>query len=252
MSEAPPTYSFTGFEERDDRVVQHIPLVYHVIGRLSLRLPAGLDMEDLVEAGLVGLMLAANAFNPARQVAFKTFAYACVKGAILDEIRRHDVLSRGEREKLRRLGRAEAEFRRRHGRKPSPEELARELGICEAVLDSLLLSLRTSAVVSLERPVGAHQVERLPPSRAPDPRLEAELEEEKERLGSAIQDLPEVERKVILLYYLEGLMLREIGAILGVSESRVSQIHSRALYRLGEIVRGIEEGESSGRGPEER
>jgi RNA polymerase sigma factor FliA len=238
MTEAAPGYSSAAWQERDHRIIEHIPLVYHVIGRLSLRVPQGLDTEDLVEAGLVGLVLAGNGFNPARQVAFKTFAYACIKGAILDEIRRHDILSRGEREKLRRLTHAEAELRRAHGRQPTPEELAERLGIGESELDALLLLLRTSVVASLEDgSASSPRTVDVLDARSPDPCAEAAREEEKDRLAGAIRHLPDAERKVVLLYYVEGLMLREIGAILGVTESRVSQIHSRALYRLGEIVR---------------
>src|SRR5262249_33984500 len=125
------------------------------------------------------------------------------------------------------------------GRQPSPEELAEKLGIAEAELDGLLLALRTSVVTSLEQALpsaGRAGVDILD-ARAPDPVAEASREEEKTRLAEAIRNLPDVERKVVLLYHLEGLMLKEIGAILGVTESRVSQIHSRALYRLGEIVR---------------
>ncbi|MBI1849951.1 MAG: FliA/WhiG family RNA polymerase sigma factor [Planctomycetes bacterium] len=253
MTDTAPGYSSAAWQERDHRIIEHIPLVYHVIGRLSLRVPVGLDTEDLVEAGLVGLVLASNSFNPGRGVAFKTFAYACIKGAILDEIRRHDVLSRGEREKLRRLTRAEADIRRASGRQPTPEELAEKLGIPEAELDSLLLVLRTSAVTSLEQSSATSRPVDIFDTRAPDPCAEASLEEEKDRLATAIRNLPDGERKVVLLYYVEGLMLREIGAILGVSESRVSQIHSRALYRLGEIVRPAsdaeaDDGDSSGNG----
>jgi RNA polymerase sigma factor FliA len=217
--------------ERDRLVLEHIPLLRHVVGRMAI--PSGLEREDLESFGMLGLIAAADSWEPSRGLQFSTYAFPKIRGAILDELRKQDFLPRGRRERLRDLDRAVARFEQAHGVAPAPEEIAAELGIEVDEVDEILASARITNELSLdaeggESPLGAL----LSDPRSEDPIGSAEWNEMKALLVGAIHALGEQERTVITLYYGEELLLREISEILGVTESRVSQIHSRALYRM--------------------
>lgn len=232
---AEETKDIAANEERDRRVLDYLPLVRYVVGRLSIELPQSIDRDDLYSYGVIGLLHAATTYDPSRGVAFKTHAFIHIRGAILDELRKLDFLPRTRRDKVKRVDAAIAELQQKLGRAPMPEELADKLGIEECEVDELLLTSRTANLLSLEEgskaiPIG------IACSKTEDPLESVGMEEAKRVLADAIASLPEVERRVIVLYYSEGLLLKEIGEVLGVTESRVSQIHSRAIFRLNRVL----------------
>lgn len=234
-------------QERDRLVEKFLPLVRYVAARLPVTMPAALNREDFYSIGVMGLMHAANTYDPSRGASFKTFAYTAIRGAILDEIRRHDPVPRSRRDRLRRIERAAADLQAELDRAPTLEELADRLDVSAESLDDDLLALHTCKILSLDE--GASTAEEstsslgntLASPEANDPRDRAEMQEQIERLSAAIAKLPKFDRDVVILYHYENLYLKEIGEILGVSESRVSQILSRAMARLRLYMKDGEE-----------
>ncbi len=225
-------------EERDRYVEQFLPLVRYVIARLPVTMPATLSREDFYSVGVMGLMHAAATFDPNRGASFKTFAYTAIRGAILDEIRKHDPVPRSRRDRLRRIERATGALRAKLNRQPTLEEVSEVLGVPVAELDEDLLALHTCKTLSLDdhKPSadgdGTTLGQTLVMHDAIDPGDQVSHSEQIERLAKAIAELPEADRNVIVLYHYENLYLKEIGEILGVTESRVSQILTRATARL--------------------
>lgn len=227
-----------GDAEREALILDHLPLLHHIVGRLALELPPRTDRDDLLGYGMVGLVEAADAFDPTRGLKFSTFAYTRIRGAILDELRRMDFLPRGRRERVRELDRAVRLLEQRLGAPPTPEAIAEHLGCTLDEVDEILASARSAGIVSLEDGGPSEELfGLLADPKCDDPVGSAEFEELKELLVRAIAGLPEQERTVITLYYAEGLLLKEIGELLSVTESRASQVHSRALYRLNRELR---------------
>jgi RNA polymerase sigma factor for flagellar operon FliA len=218
--------------DREKLILDHVPLLRHIVGRMALDLPASVERDDLYGWGMLGLIGAADTWEAARGLKFSTFAFPRIRGAILDELRRADFLPRGRREKVRELERAVSACEQAHGVAPSPERIAREMGASLDEVDEILLSARSAATASLDDGPGTELLGLLADPRCDDPQGSAEWEEMRRLLVAAIGDLPEQDKTVITLYYGEELYLREIAEVLGVTESRVSQIHSRALYRL--------------------
>lgn len=222
--------------DRDRLVEQYLPLVRYVVARLPLSLPASLDRDDFYSVGVMGLLHAAATFDPARGASFKTFAYTAIRGAILDEVRKHDPVPRNRRDRLRRMERTNAALHAELDREPTPAELAAAMGCSEQDLDDDLQALHTARVLSLDdargddHDNGLHQQLHAPD--APDPGELADDRERRDRLAKAIVELPATERHVVVLYFHEHLYLKEIGRVLGVTESRVSQILTRATERL--------------------
>jgi RNA polymerase sigma factor for flagellar operon FliA len=234
MAELDPVNS----AEREDRnflVLEHIPLLRHIVGRMLV--PGGLDRDDLYGFGMLGLIAAADSFEPERGLEFSTYAYPKIRGAILDEVRRSDFLPRGWRERVRALDRVVAQLEQENGIAPTPEELAERMGVAVDEVDETLASARGATEVSLDEEWSSSQLSALlSDPRSEDPVGSAEWLELKQLLVEFIQALPEQEKTVITLYYGESLLLRDISQVLGVTESRVSQIHSRALYRLNRAL----------------
>lgn len=226
-------------EERDTLIVEHIPLLKHIVGRMCFDVPGGLDRDDLYGFGMLGLIAAADSWEPQRGLKFSTYAYAKIRGAILDELRREDFLPRGRRERVRDLDAVVARMEQENGTPPTPEEIATALGVSNQGVDEILLSASSALQVSLDDGPTEHLRSMLRDPRSADPAGSAEWEEMKTLLVQAIGDLPAQEQTVITLYYGEELLLREISQILEVTESRVSQIHSRALYRLNRTVSAL-------------
>ncbi len=225
--------------ERDLLVEGYLPLIRHVVARLPVSRPTFLDIDDLHGAGVLGLIRAAETWHPNGGASFKTFAYTAIRGAVLDELRHHDPVPRARRARLRDFDEAADALRSTLDRAPSLEEIAAALGLSPAELDEDLELAHRCRTTSLD----AHGIDDdldPAPSRAAllidedaiDPCAAAVDVERTERVAIALAELPEQERRVVVLYHLEGLYLKEIGELLGVTESRISQILSRALARL--------------------
>ena len=238
-------------ERRNALIEEYLPLVGHVLGRLTIHLPATLDREDLFETGVLGLMNAAATFNPSKGAIFKTHAFTTIRGAILDEIRKHDPVPRSRRDRVKEVAEAERKLHERLHRAPTAEEIAVEAGLAVEQVEESLVNAHGAAVLSIDEASSksgdtgeSRLVQMLATPKSDDPADRAATAELKERLASAIHKLPERERRVIVLYYAEELRQKEIGAVLGVTESRVSQLHARALLALNRAVLGREATES--------
>ncbi|MCP3914781.1 MAG: FliA/WhiG family RNA polymerase sigma factor [bacterium] len=222
--------------DRDHLILEHIPLLKHIVGRMWLDVPGGMDREDLYGHGMVGLVMAADSWEKSRGLKFSTYAYTKIRGAILDELRRTDFLPRGRRERVRELEAAIHRCEQERGVPPTPEELANELGVDLGEIDRILLSAASANQTSLNDGPSEQLGALLSDPKSTDPVGSAEWTEMRGVLADTIAELPDSEQTVITLYYAEELLLRDIAEILGVTESRVSQIHSRAIYRLNRVL----------------
>jgi RNA polymerase sigma factor FliA len=225
---------------RERLVVAYAPLVKFVAGRMASGLPSHVEESDLISYGLIGLIGAIERFDPEREIKFETFAVARIKGAILDELRSLDWVPRSVRARAREVERAHAALEAELQRAPTDEEMAAELETTVDGFQDALLEIANSSVLALDDlwmfadPEGGQisVLDTIHDPNAVDPEIEAQASEVKDRLADAIESLPERERLVIALYYYENLTLREIGEVLGVTESRVSQLHTKAVLGL--------------------
>jgi RNA polymerase sigma factor for flagellar operon FliA len=224
---------------RNELILANLPLVRFVLGRLPISPPPGLSHEDLLGVGVIALLRAIEAFDPARGNAFTTFGVPRIRGAILDELRAHDILPRTVRERAAVIERVTAEARNEGRPAPSIEELAASTGLSADQVQETMSALSLRSLLSLEAachtaPGGREEriLEAAADRQTATP-LGALLTKERDRLlAQAIAELPEPERRIVVLYYRHGLMLSEIAKVLGVTKSRISQLHSRALFRL--------------------
>jgi len=226
-------------EVRDRLILTYAPLVKFVAGRVGASLPSHVDEQDLVSYGLLGLIGAIERFDPDREIKFETFAMARIRGAIIDELRSLDWVPRSVRTRARQIERAIAALEKELMRAPTDEEIAKKLGITSTELEDSLTEISRTSVAALDElwsPTGGGDqialIDTIEDEFGPDPELSLEQSEVKEALAEAISDLPEREKLVVTLYYYEELTLREIGEVLGVTESRVSQLHTKAVLRL--------------------
>ncbi|MFT4710120.1 MAG: RNA polymerase sigma factor for flagellar operon FliA [Bacteroidia bacterium] len=225
-------------EARDQLIVDHMPLLHHIVNQLFVDIPGGSDREDLEGYAMLGLIGAADSFDLGRGLKFSTFAYPRIRGAVLDELRRMDFLPRGRRDRLKELDRFVQKFEQVELRPPSPEEISKGMDIDEEDVDTILQSARAAMRTSLDDGPSETLGSLVEDPRCESPESSVEWAETREFLTRAIQSLPEREQSVITLYYAEDLLLKDIADILEVTESRVSQIHSRALYRLNTYMEG--------------
>ncbi len=224
---------------RDRLILTYAPLVKYVAGRLASGLPAHVDDDDLVSYGLLGLIGAIERYDPDRDVKFETYAITRIKGSIIDELRALDWVPRSVRSRARDIERTIAELESRLGRAPSDEEIAGRLGLSQDELDESLSDISRTSIAALDElwtvSAGGDQIsliDTIEDAQGPDPISALASTEMREAIGEAISGLPEREKLVITLYYYEELTLREIGEVLGVTESRISQLHTKAVLRL--------------------
>lgn len=230
---------------RERLVLNYIGLVKTVIGRLSVRRLPGTEYDDLVSNGIIGLMDAIDRFDPSKGARFEVYAAARIRGAILDACRKDDWVPRSVRQASRQLERVYSVVENRLGRSATDWEIASEMGLSIEEFDKMLQDIEASHLMSLdERVPGTDQddsmtvADRIEDTSVPAPEELVAESSAIEILAEAIDCLPERERLVISLYYQDGLTLREIGEVLGVTESRVSQLHAKAILRLrGRLTR---------------
>ncbi len=225
---------------RDRLILNYAPLVKFVAGRLGSGLPAHVEENDLASYGLLGLIGAIERYDPDRDVKFETYAIARIKGSIIDELRSMDWVPRSVRARARDIERAIASLEAKLHRAPTDAEIAEKIGITEGELEDSLTDISRSSIAALDElwtisSTGGDQIsmiDTIEDPHAPAPQDALAQTELREALGESIARLPEREKLVITLYYYEELTLREIGEVLGVTESRVSQLHTKAILRL--------------------
>jgi len=233
-------------DAREELIVTHMRIVRYVAGRMAMHVPSNVEMDDLVGWGVLGLLDAVEKFDPAQNIKFSTYATFRIRGAIIDEIRSLDWAPRSLRTMARKVGSAREKLRHELGREPSTEDIAEALEATAEEVDTCMAQIQTARVLSLDDYVPAGEREELrkgdtiADAGGKSPESEAELVERQQRLVEAILGLAEQQQKVLNLYYYEELTLKEIGAVLEVSESRVCQIHGAALKELRKIVQTVE------------
>jgi RNA polymerase sigma factor FliA len=213
---------------------------------MSSGLPAHVEESDLISYGLIGLINAIERFDLEREIKFETYAITRIKGAIIDELRALDWVPRSVRARAREIEKVHAKLEHRLHRTPTDEEMAAELGVSAPEFQESLVKISNSTVVALDElwsvsDASGDQIsllDTLQDPDAPDPQQMLAASELKDRLADAIAALPEREKLVIALYYYENLTLREIGEVLGVTESRISQLHTKAVLRLKSRLQG--------------
>ena len=208
----------------DDLVFLHLPLVKRIANHLAVKLPSHVEIDDLVQVGLIGLLKAHEDYQVDSGAAFSTYATIRIRGAMMDELRARDWLPRSVQKNLGRVSTALQKAEQQHGRAPTDSEVASELGVGLSEYHELL------ADVSMARLTTVEDVETVAGDMEPDQEVTESLRAA--ALSNAIKDLPEKEQLMMSMYYVDNLNLKEIGLILEVSESRVSQIHGQAIARL--------------------
>jgi RNA polymerase sigma factor for flagellar operon FliA len=234
-------YKTTKEEKLRERLILHYsPLVKYVAGRVGVGLPSNIEQADLVSYGIFGLIDAIEKFDLERAIKFETYAISRIKGAIIDELRSIDWIPRSVRYKAREVEKAYAALEAKLHRSPTEAEVAEELGIKLEELHAIFSQVSFVNVVALDELLSAGSekgdklslVDTLEDTKAEDPVQAFETEETKYLLAKAINTLPEREKIVVTLYYYEGLTLAEIGQVLGVTESRICQMHTKAVLQL--------------------
>lgn len=221
-------YASDSATHADALVREYLPLVKKIGLRLAAKLPAEIELDDLMQVGLIGLLKARDSYDAGQGASFATYAGIRIKGAMLDELRAHDWLPRSVQEQLRRVSAAIERVDARLGRPAHDAEIADELDMPVSDYQQLAGQLACARMTHIADSVEAEQAV----DETAGPLDAVDRESFREALGDAVDTLPERERLMMSLYYAEGLNLKEIGAVLGVSESRVSQLHGQALARL--------------------
>lgn len=231
-------------EMRQELLDKYVPLVRNVATRMAMGFPRSVELADLISTGVIGLVEAFKNYDPARGVKFETYAVPRIRGAILDELRALDWVPRSTRAKSREIERAYAHLENLHGRKPENTELAKHLQLTLEELHNAIGDVSNTSILSLDEVIYREDDNRQVP------RIETVVDQEtlsilgdlekkelKSFLGIAVERLTKQEKLVIALYYYEELTLKEIGEVMSISESRVSQIHTRAVSKLRGMVK---------------
>ena len=225
-------------EKRNELILTYTPLIKYIAARLAARLPAQVSLDDLISCGIIGLIDAINKFDVSKNVQFKTYAEFRVKGAMLDELRALDWVPRSVRRKTTDLEKAYADIEKQMGRPATDEEVAKTMSLALDDFYKLLDETKSVSFMDIEF-LRQKSMETSDPTLAEtfamddrDPFTSLNLTQIRELLASAIADLPEKEKLTVSLYYQEELTMKEIGEVLGYTESRISQMHSKAMFRL--------------------
>ncbi len=229
--------------EREAEILRHLPLVQTVVDRVAANLPPSVDRDDLFHAGVIGLMDALNRFDATRDNTFSTYAVLRIRGAVIDELRARDWVPRSARERARDYHRAIGDLSASLGRLPDDTEVAAALGVAVDDLSEMERGAHLATQVSLDAPVGEEDalssLLAAPDGDIANPARHLERDDLKRMLVKALSTLTPQERLVIKLYYFEDLLLKEIAAVIGVTESRVCQIHGRVMGVLRQRLRDL-------------
>ncbi len=224
---------------REEMILKYLPLVKHIVDRMDIYLMPYVSKDDLIEAGILGLIDAVDKYDPEKNCKFSTYARFRIKGAIMDELRSLDILPKSMRQKSRQIEEAYSRLENSLGRAPTDKEMADELGITEEKYNKLLYEIRSAFVINFDdfKSLKVDEedndgFEALLKSEEPTPDKNALFKEMSEILAEEIERLPERARLVITLYYYEDLTITEIAKILGLAKSTVSEIHTKALLTL--------------------
>ena len=232
-------------------IEKYAPLVKYVAGRVAMNVPGSVEFNDLVSYGILGLIDAIDKFDPNRDIKFKTYAVTRIRGSIFDELRSIDWLPRSVRQRAKEIERAIVDLEAKLGRSAKDDEIAEALGISIKEFHDQLSRVSGNVLISMDEnwlmndgsdnaPMSIEET--LESSDSYNPDVVAEKDEIKKYIAKALIELPEREKQVLILYYYEGLTLKEIGTILDVTESRVSQLHTKAVFRLRGKLEKIKEG----------
>jgi RNA polymerase sigma factor for flagellar operon FliA len=247
LREAKHEYDEIPADLREQIVLEHAPLIRYIVNRIAVRLPSHIDLDDLHNTGVIGLMDAIEKYDPEKNCKFKTYAEFRIKGAILDQLRSLDWVPRSVRQKGRKLEKAYGEVEQRLGRSANEDEVADSLGLELDKFHTLINQVRGISLVNLEEIRGTNSdgdragtfADIIEDVHSENPFASLKLMETKHVISDTIGSLPEKERLVISLYYYEDLNMKEIGNILGITESRVCQIHTKSVMRLRSKLKGM-------------
>lgn len=234
----PNPYAQQARKSREDLVLEHAHVIKHIVNRMAARLPDGVDRDELYQAGSIGLLDAIDKFDASKDVQFRTYAEFRIKGAIIDELRSMDWIPRSVRSAASKLEQVYTTLTNRLAREPTDQEVASELEMPLKEYHEFLAKSRPIPLLSLENfgktddedSQDVHEI--LADPDAEDPFSTFSTGEMKDKLADAIQTLPEQEQLILSLYYMEEMNLKEIGEVLGVSESRISQIRTKIIVKL--------------------
>ncbi len=225
-------------KEREELIREYTPLIKFIAQKIAIRLPSNIELDDLISSGVIGLMDAIEKYDPTRDNKFKTYAEFRIRGAILDELRAQDWVPRSVRDKAKLLDRTVSDLEAALGRQASDEEVAAKLNMTLEEFFELVNQVRPVSVLSIDEIASFSNVDKkslmslLEDVKVANPFIQLNLKSVKDVITSAIEELPERQRLVLSLYYYEDLNLKEIGKVLRVTESRVSQLHAQAISRL--------------------
>ncbi len=225
-------------EQKDKLILEYAPLIKFIAQKIAVRLPSNIELDDLISSGVIGLMDAIEKYDPTRDNKFKTYAEFRIRGAILDELRAQDWVPRSVRDKAKLLDRTMIELEAELNRTASDEEVAQKLNMSMEEFYDLVNQVRPVSVLSIDEAATFSNVDKksilnlLEATKLNNPFTQLNMKSVKDVVTKAIEDLPERQRLVLSLYYYEDLNLKEIGKVLRVTESRVSQLHAQAISRL--------------------
>lgn len=224
--------------DKDKLVLEYAPLIKFIAQKIAVRLPSNIELDDLISSGVIGLMDAIDKYDPTRDNKFKTYAEFRIRGAILDELRAQDWVPRSIRDKAKLLDRTMVALEAELGRVPTDEEVANTLKLSTDEFHELLNQVRPVSLLSIDESQTFSNVDKksilniLEGCKLSNPFNQLNVKSVKDIVTQAIEELPERQRLVLSLYYYEDLNLKEIGKVLRVTESRVSQLHAQAVSRL--------------------
>lgn len=225
-------------QQKDKLIMEYAPLIKFIAQKIAVRLPANIELDDLISSGVIGLMDAIDKYDPSRDNKFKTYAEFRIRGSILDELRAQDWVPRSVRDKSKMIDRALIELEAQLGRTATDEEVAEKLGVSMDDFHDLLNQVKPVSLLSIDDSATFSNVDKksilnlLETCKLSNPFNQLNLKSVKDIVAEAIEELPERQRLVLSLYYYEDLNLKEIGRVLRVTESRVSQLHAQAISRL--------------------